>query len=89
MAFMVLASVGFSPEAMFSKAVEVHDKHAAIMEPGQLVFNPIDAVSLGLALMFGTAGLPHILMRFFRVQRQRSPQIGVLRHWLHRLLLHP
>ncbi len=77
MAFMVLASVGFSPEAMFSKAVEVHDKHAAIMEPGQLVSNPIDAVSLGLALMFGTAGLPHILMRFFTVSNAKEARKSV------------
>ncbi len=39
-----------------------------IMGPGKLAANPIDALSLGLALMFGTAGLPHILMRFFTVK---------------------
>ena len=77
MALMVLASVGFSPEAMFAKAVEVHDKHMAIMEPGQLVSNPIDAVSLGLALMFGTAGLPHILMRFFTVGNAKEARKSV------------
>ncbi len=77
MALMVLASVGFSPEAMFAKAVEVHDKHMAIMEPGQLVSNPIDAVSLGLALMFGTAGLPHILMRFFTVSNTKEARKSV------------
>ena len=52
---------------MFKQAVAIHDKHEAIMAPGKLVSNPIDALSLGLALMFGTAGLPHILMRFFTV----------------------
>ncbi|MCG9075811.1 cation acetate symporter [Laribacter hongkongensis] len=77
MALMVLASVGFSPEVMFAKAVEVHDKHMAIMEPGQLVSNPIDAVSLGLALMFGTAGLPHILMRFFTVSNAKEARKSV------------
>ncbi|MCK6435611.1 cation acetate symporter [Rivihabitans pingtungensis] len=77
MAFMVLASVGFSPEAMFSKAVEVHKQGAAIMEPGQLVSNPVDAVSLGLALMFGTAGLPHILMRFFTVSNAKEARKSV------------
>ena len=64
MAFMVLCPFGFSPEAMF-KAVDIHPKHLAIMAPGGLVSDPISAISLGLALMFGTAGLPHILMRFF------------------------
>ncbi len=67
MAFMVLAHFGFSPEALFAKAVAVHPKKQAIMAPGSFVTNPISAVSLGIALMFGTAGLPHILMRFFTV----------------------
>ena len=68
---------GFSPEAMFTKAVEVHPKHIAIMEPGSLVSNPISAISLGLALMFGTAGLPHILMRFFTVADAKAARKSV------------
>ncbi|WP_184041098.1 cation acetate symporter [Chitinivorax tropicus] len=77
MAFMVMSQVGFSPEKMFATAVDVHDKKAAIMSPGQLVSNPIDAVSLGLALMFGTAGLPHILMRFFTVKDAKEARKSV------------
>ncbi len=77
MAFMVLSSVGFSPEAMFAAAVKVHEKGIAIMEPGQLVSNPVDAVSLGVALMFGTAGLPHILMRFFTVKDAKEARKSV------------
>ena len=42
------------------------------MAPGGLVSDPISAISLGLALMFGTAGLPHILMRFFTVRRRQA-----------------
>jgi cation/acetate symporter len=42
------------------------------MSPGGLVSNPVDAISLGLALMFGTAGLPHILMRFFTVSNAKE-----------------
>jgi cation/acetate symporter len=42
-------------------------ERSALMSPGALVTNPMEAISLGLALMFGTAGLPHILMRFFTV----------------------
>jgi cation/acetate symporter len=57
--------------------VEVHPKHAAIMEPGAMVANPISAISLGLALMFGTAGLPHILMRFFTVANQKEARKSV------------
>ena len=67
MGFMVLQHFGFNPDAMFAEAVRVHPKGGAIMVPGSMVADPISAMSLGLALMFGTAGLPHILMRFFTV----------------------
>ena len=77
MAFMVLAHFGFSLESLFANAVEAHPKHQAIMEPGQLVSNPVGAVSLGLALMFGTAGLPHILMRFFTVANAQNARKSV------------
>jgi cation/acetate symporter len=77
MAFMVLSSFGFSPEAMFRKAVDIHPKHLAIMAPGGLVSDPISAISLGLALMFGTAGLPHILMRFFTVADAKAARKSV------------
>jgi cation/acetate symporter len=63
--FMVLYKVDFSYNNLFSQAAAKYgDK---FLEPGQLVSDPIDAFSLGLALMFGTAGLPHILMRFYTV----------------------
>lgn len=75
MAFMVLASVGFSPEVMFQKATEIHAKGAAIMSPGKA--DPIDSISLGIALMFGTAGLPHILMRFFTVSNAKEARKSV------------
>ncbi len=77
MAFMVLAHFGFSPEALFAKAVAVHPKKQAIMAPGSFVTNPISAVSLGIALMFGTAGLPHILMRFFTVPDAKEARKSV------------
>ena len=77
MAFMVMMHFNFSPEALFAKAVAVHPKHLAIMSPGTLVTNPISAVSLGLALMFGTAGLPHILMRFFTVSNAKAARASV------------
>jgi cation/acetate symporter len=78
MAGAVLYKYGFSPEALFAKAVEVHPKKAAIMEPGSLISNPLSAISLGLALMFGTAGLPHILMRFFTVKDAQAARKSVL-----------
>ena len=77
MAFMVLAQFGFSPGAMFQAATEVHPKGTAIMQPGSLVTSPISAISLGLALMFGTAGLPHILMRFFTVADAKAARKSV------------
>ena len=77
MALAVLYHFDFSLEAMFSKAVEVHDKGLDIMAPGGLVSDPISAISLGVALMFGTAGLPHILMRFFTVSDAKEARKSV------------
>ncbi|RBJ85612.1 cation acetate symporter [Pseudomonas sp. MWU12-2534b] len=78
MAFMVLKHFGFSTEALFARASQVHAKGSAIMAPGGLLSNPIDAISLGLGMMFGTAGLPHILMRFFTVSDAREARKSVL-----------
>jgi cation/acetate symporter len=78
MAFSVLAMYNFSPEALFAKAVEVHTKHDAIMGPGGFIKDPISGISLGMALMFGTAGLPHILMRFFTVPNAKEARKSVL-----------
>ena len=77
MAIMILAKFGFSPEALFKRATEVHPKSFAIMQPGSLVNDPISAISLGMALMFGTAGLPHILMRFFTVSDAKEARKSV------------
>jgi cation/acetate symporter len=78
MAFSVLAMYNFSPEALFAKAVEVHTKHDAIMGPGGFIKDPISGISFGMALMFGTAGLPHILMRFFTVPSAKEARKSVL-----------
>ncbi|MCY0852584.1 cation/acetate symporter ActP [Cupriavidus sp. D39] len=78
MAFMVLSRFGFSLDALFSQAILAHGKHAAIMSPGGLVSDPVSAVSLGLALIFGTAGLPHILMRFFTVGDVKAARKSIL-----------
>ena len=86
MAFMVMKNVGFSFSNMFEQSIavfsKVHDMSledaAHIMGPGKLAANPIDAVSLGLGLMFGTAGLPHILMRFFTVKDAKEARKSVV-----------
>ena len=77
MAFMVMKTVGFSFEALFRQAVATHEKGSAILSPGGLFANPVDSLSLGLALMFGTAGLPHILMRFFTVPDAKEARKSV------------
>ena len=64
-------------EVMFAEAVKTHPKGDAIMAPGALVADPVSAISLGLALMFGTAGLPHILMRFFTVSDAQAARKSV------------
>ncbi|GGY54670.1 cation acetate symporter [Pseudoduganella albidiflava] len=78
MAFAVLALYDFSPSALFGKAVEVHAKGDAIMGPGGFIKDPISGISFGMALMFGTAGLPHILMRFFTVPSAKEARKSVL-----------
>lgn len=76
MAVMIMYKMDFNVETLFSQAVAVK-KSAAIMSPGGLVSDPISAISLGVALMFGTAGLPHILMRFFTVSDAKEARKSV------------
>ncbi len=76
-ALAVMYQMDFSFETLFARAVEVHASGLDIMSPGGLVSDPISAISLGLALMFGTAGLPHILMRFFTVRDAREARKSI------------
>lgn len=76
-AFMVLKNVGFDVTELFRQAIAVHPKGSEIMAPGGLVSDPISAISLGVALIFGTAGLPHILMRFFTVADAKQARRSV------------
>ncbi len=75
MAIAVMAHYDFSFGALFTHATEL--KGTAIMSPGGLVSDPISAISLAIALMFGTAGLPHILMRFFTVSDAKEARKSV------------
>jgi len=77
MSLAVLYAFDFSFESLFATAVEVHAKGDAIMAPGGLISDPISAISLGMALMFGVAGLPHILMRFFTVADAKEARKSV------------
>ncbi len=76
-ALAVMYQMDFSFETLFARAVEAHASGVDIMSPGGLVSDPISAISLGLALMFGTAGLPHILMRFFTVPDAREARKSI------------
>jgi cation/acetate symporter len=78
MGFMVMAHFGFSFEALATQAVAVHSKGQAIMAPGGFISDPVSAISLGMALMLGTAGLPHILMRFFTVGNAKEARKSVV-----------
>ncbi|AGC47743.1 cation:acetate symporter ActP [Myxococcus stipitatus DSM 14675] len=71
----VLYRFGFSPVALFDEASRQYG--AQVLAPGTLVSNPVETVSLGLALMFGTAGLPHILMRFYTVPDAKAARSSV------------
>ena len=86
LALLVLARFAFNPLALFAEAARQYGD--GVLSPGRLVTDPVDAISLGLALMLGTAGLPHILMRFYTVpDAQDGAHVGRLRHRVHRLLL--
>ena len=75
LAIMVLAKFDFDPRLLFAAAAAKYG--AGVLAPGKLVSNPLDAISLGMALMFGTAGLPHILMRFYTVPDARTARRSV------------
>ncbi len=77
LAVMVMARFDFSFERLFSDAVAAHANGVGVMAPGGLVSDPVSAISLGVALVFGTAGLPHILMRFFTVPDARAARKSV------------
>ncbi len=78
MSIIVLYWVGFNLETLFVKATEIHKDGEALMKPGLRYPNPIDTISLGIGLMFGTAGLPHILMRFFTVKDAKEARKSAL-----------
>ena len=77
---MILAfsQFGFSFQTLLEKATAVHKLGPKLMYPGSLLADPVTAISLGLGLMFGTAGLPHILMRFFTVTDAKEARKSVL-----------
>jgi cation/acetate symporter len=79
MSVFVLERVGFNPIELFNRAAEnTTDKSTFSLGPGTYLSSPIDTISLGLALVLGTAGLPHILMRFFTVPDAKAARGSVV-----------
>jgi cation/acetate symporter len=73
---LVLAKFGFSPGELYAAVSAKFGQKA--LEPGGLITSPLEAVSLGLALMLGLLGLPHILMRFYTVPDAKAARKSVL-----------
>jgi Na+(H+)/acetate symporter ActP len=62
--------IGFNPLALFQAASEQYGE--AVLAPGKQASDPLDTISLGMSLIFGTAGLPHILLRFYPVSNVKA-----------------
>jgi len=75
---LAMSQFGFSYHVLVERATAVHKLGPKLMYPGSLLADPVTAISLGLGLMFGTAGLPHILMRFFTVSNAKEARRSVL-----------
>ncbi|SSW73145.1 cation/acetate symporter ActP [Achromobacter veterisilvae] len=79
MTALVLAAFDYNPDALLAEATRVHPAGLELLAPGaQVSSNPLNALSLGIALAFGTAGLPHILMRFFTVSNAKEARKSVI-----------
>jgi cation/acetate symporter len=78
LSLFVLGKIGWNPIDLFNRAEAQSDDGAAYLEPGLRFDNPIDTISLGLGLVLGTAGLPHILMRFFTVPDAKAARTSVV-----------
>jgi len=75
---LAMSQFDFSYPRLIEKATSIHKLGFKLLTPGSLLADPVTAVSLGVGLMFGTAGLPHILMRFFTVSDARAARKSVL-----------
>jgi len=78
LSILVMNRVGWNPVELFNRAEAQAGGGSFSLAPGALYTNPVDTVSLGLALVLGTAGLPHILMRFFTVPDAKAARSSVL-----------
>jgi cation/acetate symporter len=77
MCVLLLAAVNFNLDSLFSKAVSVHPRGELILQPGSLFSDPIQAITIAVSMMFGTLGLPHVLMRLFTVRDMQAAKKSV------------
>ena len=77
LALMAMSRFGFSYETLAREAISVHKDGLAIMGPGSMLADPVNVASMSLGLVFGIAGLPHILMRFFTVPNAKEARKSV------------
>ncbi|PZP55651.1 MAG: cation acetate symporter [Micavibrio aeruginosavorus] len=75
---LALSHYNFDLNLFFKTAIDIHPKGEAILAPGSLLKDPLSALSLGIGLMFGVAGLPHILMRFFTVPDAKTAKQSIV-----------
>jgi cation/acetate symporter len=78
LSIFVLEEIGWNPIDLFNDAKAQSAEGNAYLKPGLFLANPIDTVSLGIGLVLGTAGLPHILMRFFTVPNAKAARSSVM-----------
>src|SRR5918993_5878687 len=78
LSLFVLGEIGWNPVDLFNEAKAKSPEGDAYLKPGLFLASPIDTVSLGIALVLGTAGLPHILMRFFTVPDAKAARSSVM-----------
>lgn len=75
---MAMSQFDFSYSTLVEKVTNAHKLGFKLFTPGALLADPVNAISMGMGLMFGTAGLPHILMRFFTVSDAKAARKSVL-----------
>ncbi|WP_029421238.1 cation acetate symporter [Alicyclobacillus macrosporangiidus] len=73
---LVLTRFHFSIGQMFQSVVDRYGD--TFLQPGLRFKNPVDQISLGLALVLGTAGLPHILIRVYTVPTAKQARSSVV-----------
>ncbi len=76
-AVLALRAFGYDYNAMLAKAVAMHPKHEAMLVPASFAAAPVSTLSLGLAMFFGSCGLPHLIMRFFTVPDARTARTSM------------